>query len=155
MKPPSGDAGEVDAARRDATSMRPASDSFVHTTSAPRSAAMRSASLGDVDTGSAMRAPRVRLGHERRRARAAPGRSSSDVARRRRRSWPCSPSGSMTKPRSLPDARTSSATRATCAVAVVDGDVADAVLANGLTASTSAPSLASTFGITIDAAPNE
>ena len=66
-----------------------------------------------------------------------------------------SPSGSMTKPRSLPDTRTSSAIRATCLSRTSAVDVADDVDANGLTASTSAPSLVSRLGITIDAAPNE
>ncbi len=66
-----------------------------------------------------------------------------------------SASGSITNPRSLPDARTSSATRATLAVWVSTNSDADAVLANGFTASTSAPSDVSRLGITIDTAPNE
>ena len=66
-----------------------------------------------------------------------------------------SPSGSMTNPRSLPETRTRSARRATCASRTSAVAVADAVLANGFTASTSAPSLVSRLGITIDAAPKE
>ena len=66
-----------------------------------------------------------------------------------------SPSGSITNPRSLPETRTSSASRATCASRTSAVDVADAVLANGLTASTSAPSLVSRLGMPIEAAPNE
>ena len=66
-----------------------------------------------------------------------------------------SPSGSITKPRSLPDTRTSSATRATLAVCVSTNSDADAVLANGFTASTSAPNDVRRLGITIETAPNE
>ena len=78
------------------------------------------------------------------------------------RMWPVSstttassPSGSITNPRSLPETRTRSARRATCASRTSAVDVADDVLANGLTASTSAPSFVSRHGMTIDAAPNE
>ena len=61
----------------------------------------------------------------------------------------------MTKPRSLPDTFTSSARRATWASRTSAVDVADAVLANGFTANTSASSLVSKLGMTIDDAPNE
>ncbi len=64
-----------------------------------------------------------------------------------------SPSGSTTNPRSLPDARTSSATRST--FVSPNSVVAASVLANGFTASTSARSFVSRFGITIDTAPYE
>ena len=58
-------------------------------------------------------------------------------------------------PRSLPDVRTRSPTGATRGSRSSSAAVADAVLAYGFTASTSAPILPSTFGITTDAAPNE
>ena len=58
-------------------------------------------------------------------------------------------------PRWLPEARTRSATRATRLDRSSSATAMDAVLANGFTERTSAPILASTAGITIDAAPYE
>ncbi len=66
----------------------------------------------------------------------------------------CSPCGPSTKPRSLPEARTSGASSAPRTIGS-DTSSAGPVLANGFTASTSAPSFASTDGMTIDAAPCE
>ena len=150
MNPPSGDAANVMSSFA-ATSMRLASASFVHTISAPRSTAMP---LGFLRDRHRQRDPRARvaLGHEHHereqrlvgrddvalvvddRGPLAVGRDHVARARcptpaRATRSAPPVPSGSPT--------------------------ASGTVLANGFTASTSAPSFASTDGITIDAAPYE
>ena len=95
----------------------------------------------------------LRVGHDLRRelhdrrAAAPRGRARGRCRRPRCRD---SPSGSITNPRSLPDARTSSAMRSTGWRRARRRSARPRVLANGFTASTSAPSLVSRFGITID-----
>ena len=63
----------------------------------------------------------------------------------------CSPDGSITAPTSAPEAFTSSPTPAACSAR--SNPSTPLVEANGLTASTSAPSFDSTFGITKLVAP--
>ena len=135
-----------EAARRRASSTR---------SSAPRSSAMRSASWRDR--------------HRQRDAR-RPGRASRDErdereqrllgrerrALRRRRSSPVSPSGSITKPRSLPDARTSSPSALDAASSRSSTvDAADACSRTGSPRAPRRRASRARVGITIDAAPNE
>ena len=151
MKPPSCDAAKS-MPPADATSMRFGADSFVQVMVAWRSEATRSASRV-TDTGNATRASAFASVTRVRSTSSAWSLSSA---------WPSSsmivavsPSGSMTTPSWLPDARTSSDKRDTRAERSSSAAVADAVLAYGLMESTSAPVLARTVGMTIDAAPNE
>ena len=122
--------------------MRCGADSFVQVIWAPWAAAMRSASRltddGQRDAG-VRRSPRhtsVTSASSACSLLSAFPSSSMIVA--------VSPSGSMTMPRWLPEARTSSASRATRPTAPRARPSTDAVLANGFTDSTSAPVFAST-----------